>query len=155
MTLLINGILYVIKLVISFFISIIFHELGHAFFVKIFKGKVKGLGIGMFGKTLFEFKGFYIKKDVLLGSIKWDLPVNIKEYQLILVYLGGPLFNLITGLVFWIFGNPEYKYYYDGIMVISFNLALFNLFPFYFPSSSSSYPVKSDGRGILDVFENR
>jgi hypothetical protein len=150
LTLLDNDFFNLIHLVIAFFMSIIIHELGHAFFVKIFRGKVNGLGIGMFGETFYEFKRFYIKKDFYRGSIMWELPINIKDYQLILVYFGGPLFNLITGLVCWIFGNPEYKYYYDLIMNISFVMAFINLLPFYHSSS-----MKSDGRGILDVFKER
>ncbi|WP_400247673.1 hypothetical protein AB3U99_11360 [Niallia sp. JL1B1071] len=135
---------------ISYILVTIIHELGHAFFVRIYGGEVKGIGFGK-GDILIKIGKFYIKRNsLIMGSIEWKLPIIQMKYKYIMIYLGGIIFNLLTGTLIWIFGNEQYADYYRNVIVFSYLIALFSLIPFKFPDNS-----ESDGLKVLHILMNK
>lgn len=90
-----------------FFGSIICHELGHAFFIKIFNQKFISLELNFFGGRI----------DCVLSSSK---------FKTFIIYSGGIIVNIIICLLSNNFGKySKFIYDYNMLMVI------FNLLPIY------------------------
>lgn len=121
--------------------------MGHAFFVRIYGGEIKGLGFGE-GEVLIKVKKFFVKRKlILMGRIEWKLPINLTSYKYILIYLGGIIFNIITGTLVWIFGNVEYADYYRNFIIFSYLVSFCSLVPFKYSPNTDS-----DGLKVLNIF---
>ena len=126
------------------------HELGHGFFVKLFRGEIIRIGFGT-GENIFKIKKFHIGSRLKwLGYIQFNFPEKISLNKEILVLLGGVLFNFITGLVIWMLVS-----YYDiastllGLSItISFMMVIINLLPLTFSDGTVS-----DGKQILTLLK--
>jgi Zn-dependent protease len=131
-------------------IAVLIHELGHAFFVKLFGEKIISIGFGT-GEKIVQIKKFYVAKDsILFGKIRWDRSSELNVYQSFFLYFGGILFNILTGTILWIFGDVTYAYIYKPFIFLSYYMALFNLVPFKFRDGRDS-----DGLLILKLFKSR
>jgi len=94
-----------------FFLCIILHELGHLFFVLIFKQKINHLSINIFG-----------------GELNCNLK-GLSALQMFLINIGGIIVNIII-LFFSKFFTPYYKniiYYYNLLLIIFNALPIFPL----------------------------
>ena len=141
-----------ITFLISLYICIILHELGHLLTAKLVKCKVEVFSIG-FGKELFSFKykgtkyrfallplGGYNKLEHELDYCrsKNALP-NLSYTKKLLIILAGCFINIITGLIVGFIGLKisSYNLFYFGL--ISTILGITNLLPF--PALDGSYPI--------------
>ena len=92
---------YTIALFIFQPLNVLIHEVGHAFFIKAFGGKVFKIEIGV-GEPLLNVGIIQINKQFFLyGLCRCEYnqkdPVSLKEkVKLSLIALGGITFNLIT-----------------------------------------------------------
>lgn len=110
-------------------ISIIFlictiHELGHVFFIKLFKYEIASV-------ELFPFGGFTTTNKKINSSINKDLIINI----------GGILFQLIFIITLIIFKNRFNIITYNLYINYNFMLIIFNLLPI----------IPLDGNNILHL----
>lgn len=122
----INFMMYIIYLPIV----IIIHELGHAAFVMLFGKEVKEISLG-FGEDLFKIKKFVVKRNGWwTGYCSWENLDSLAWYKKILIFLGGIIFNIVTGTLVWIFGDVQYADWYRTFIIVSYWSALFNLLPF-------------------------
>ena len=101
-----------IKNIIIIFILCLVHELGHVFFIKLFKYRIVSI-------ELFPFGGFTIIDKKINTSINKD----------ILISFGGILFQLITFLVVYLFKDAFNNITYNLIIYYNFILMMFNLIP--------------------------
>lgn len=141
----------IIQLLVSIYICIVLHELGHLLTAKAVKCKVDVFSIG-FGKELFSFTfgetkyrfallplGGYNKlaNELEYCRNKTALP-NLSYCKKLLVLLSGCIINIVTGLIAYFVGIrlENYNLYYFG--VISTILGLTNLLPI--PALDGSYP---------------
>jgi len=144
-TLLVN----IVYLVIYYPCVTFIHECGHAFFIKLFGGKINYIGFGE-GDTLIKYKKFRIgKTDWFAGRIYFEFRNRVTTQKMILVYLGGPLINLLSATLIWIFGNEEWAYLYRGYIIFSYLIGIASLIPFEFKSG-----IKSDGLQVLNLFKS-
>ena len=128
----------------------IIHEIGHAIFVKIFGGKIIYIGFGE-GDSLLEYKKFKIgKREWFSGRIYFEFKSKITTQKMILLYLGGPLINILSATLIWIFGNTEWADLYRGYIIFSYLIGIVSLVPFKFNSG-----MKSDGLQILNLMSGR
>lgn len=140
--------LIVITLLIFPFIALI-HELGHAFFLKLFGGRVKEFAIGN-GDVLWKGNVFYIKTAYFAGGrVKAEDIGVLNKNQKVLFYIGGVLFNLvsalashvITGFEFFVFRN-----YLDSFIFVSYLNVLINLIPL------NTVVGATDGKQIVNLY---
>lgn len=92
-----------------FFGCIILHELGHLFFIKLFKQKAGKLNITIFGGQLECYIG------------------NISNIKILLINLGGIMMNLFIIYFARFFSG----YYYQVVLNYNYLLIIFNLLPIY------------------------
>ena len=118
------------SLFVAFPVSMFIHELGHAFFVRVFGGKVTGIGFGYHNEhILFRWGKFYVSRDRLFeGRTYWEFE-GMTVGQRLFISMGGILFNVITASALWGFGNPAYADFYRGIIIFSYFIALIALLP--------------------------
>lgn len=104
------------KRVILSFLIIITHEIGHIFFLKIFKVYIEKLTIYPFG-----------------GLIKTNKLINFSPIKELLISLGGILNQSILYLIFFCFykNNIINIYTYNLFLNINTSLILFNIIPIY------------------------
>ena len=141
-----------ILFLISLYITIISHELGHLLTAKMFKCKVEIFSIG-FGKELFSFNykgtkyrlalfplGGYNKLNHELDYCrnKNVLP-NLPYHKKLFIILSGCFINIIIGTIAFFLGRYllNYNLFYFGW--ISLALGITNLIPF--PGLDGSYPI--------------
>ena len=142
----------IIIFLVSFYVCIILHELGHLLTAKLVKCHVEVFSIG-FGKELFSFKykktkyrfallpfGGYNKLEHELDYCrsKHALP-NLPYTKKLLILLSGCVINIITGLIALYFGL---KFNIYGLYLfgwISSSLGIINLLPI--PALDGSYPI--------------
>ena len=140
---------FILTLLLMPFIVFI-HELGHGFFVKLFRGQINRIGFGT-GKSVFQIKKFHIGSQFkLFGYIHYTFSKKISLSKEILVLLGGVIFNFMTGIVIWLLIS-----YYDiastllGLSItISFVMVIINLLPMTFSDGT-----ESDGKQILTLLK--
>lgn len=115
------------KIYIYFFISILIHEIAHILVAKIFKMKLKNLRVSIFG-----------------ASLEIERTIKNKKIKRILMYLAGPLSNLIVAvLIKYININEEEKI---KILYTNLSLCIFNLLPI----------IPLDGGNILrEILKNK
>lgn len=114
-----------LKIYIYFFISILIHEISHIFIAKIFKIKLKNLRVSIFG-----------------ASLEIEKTINNKQIKKILMYLAGPISNLLVVILMqYININEQEK---NIIIYTNLSLFIFNLLPI----------IPLDGGNILkEIFQ--
>lgn len=115
---------YIKNISIIFFICII-HELGHILFIKLFKYKVISIEILPFG-------GFTTIDKKINSSINKDL----------IIAFGGVFFQIILGILIYIFKNYFNIITYNLIIKYNIVLIIFNLIPI----------IPLDGNNIVHLF---
>lgn len=99
-----------LKIYIYFFISILIHEIAHIMVAKIFKIKLKNLRVSIFG-----------------ASLEIEKKIRNKKIKKILMYLAGPISNLILAILIQYANiNEEEKI---KIIYTNLSLCIFNLLP--------------------------
>jgi len=101
-----------IKNITIIFAICLFHELGHVFFIKLFKYKVVSIEILPFG-----------------GFTTIDKKINTSINKDILIAFGGIFFQLILLIIIYIFKNSFNIITYNLIINYSLILIFFNLIP--------------------------
>ncbi|MCM3356594.1 site-2 protease family protein [Psychrobacillus sp. FSL K6-4046] len=139
---------FVIITLFIFPVIALIHELGHAFFLKLFGGAVKEFAIGN-GNVLWKKNVFFIKTAYFAGGRV--VPENIEilsKNKKMFFYLGGVLFNLLsaltlhflTGYEFFVFRN-----YLDSFIFVSYLNVIINLIPLV------TVIGPTDGKQIIDL----
>lgn len=121
---LLASLLRILEFILALGVLIFMHELGHYLFSKLFKIEVEEFGFGFPPRMLRLFKlgeteftlnwipfGAFVRPK---GENDPDIPGGMgsaRPYQRLLILLGGPLFNIVTGillfsLVFTLAGAP-------------------------------------------------
>ena len=118
------------KEIVIIYLIIFIHELGHVFMSLLFKWKIKKI-------TLYPFGGI----------TKYDEVIDKKLYEEFIIYIFGPLFQV---LFFFIISTLHNKYYINDNTFYVFknyhySILLFNLLPI----------VPLDGSKILNIFFNK
>ena len=124
------------KFFFSFFLVLpivtLVHQLGHMFFARLFGGRVN-VHIGT-GKVLTKIGPLHIRRLYFYDG--WCEYVTIAKkkirWQLILVYLGGSIFNLASILIVngWVLMNGmEEGIFVYQFVYFSFYFLFFSLFP--------------------------
>ena len=118
------------KEIIIIYLIIFIHELGHIFMSILFKWKITKI-------TLYPFGGI----------TKYDEVIDKNLYEEFIIYIFGPLFQIVLFLIITILHN---KYYIsDNTFYIfknyHYSILLFNLLPI----------VPLDGSKLLNVFFNK
>ena len=146
---LINFVMYIIYIPIV----IIIHELGHALFVVLFGKEVREIQLG-FGKDLFRIKKFVVKRSIGWngGYCSWENIDSLAWYKKILIFLGGIILNLVTATLVWIFGDVQYADWYRSFIILSYFIAVINLFPFKFKSNITK--IESDGLQCIKLLNS-
>jgi membrane-associated protease RseP (regulator of RpoE activity) len=142
----------ILTFLVSLYICIIFHELGHLFAAKIVKCKVEVFSIG-FGKELFSFNykgtkyriallplgGYNKLKDELTCSRSKYAFTNLKYRDKLFIVCSGCVINIFMGLVAFNLGTHflNYNLYYFGWLSLA--LGISNLLPI--PALDGSYPI--------------
>jgi len=138
------GTLFVIIPIIT-----IIHEIGHAFFISLFKGRVTQISIGK-GRKLVKLGIFTFYTYFFMGGYCHSEPPK-KEYtfiQSILVTIGGIIFNLISaGIVGYLssYKLGSYNNLLDAFVFWSLTLSLITIIPIKIGSTSS------DGRMLFKL----
>ena len=141
---------FIIALFIFPFIALI-HESGHAFFLKLFGGKINEFTIGM-GDIAWKKNRFVLRKAYFAGG--WIIPGNLEvlsKYQKIVYFSGGVIFNLLSALVLDLLTGYEFgtfRNYMDSFIFVSCLNVLINLIPFV------SINGLSDGKQIMGVLKD-
>ncbi|OOE14652.1 hypothetical protein [Fictibacillus arsenicus] len=143
------------KFFFSFFLVLpivtFIHEAGHLFFGKVTGGKVH-IHIGS-GNRLFKIGPCHIRKLYFWDG--WCEYENLKNHtrrHLVAVYLGGPLFTILSMLI--VNGLIHMEIIKAGIFTYQFVY-----FSFYFvffsliPINHNGYPT--DGKAAWDVMKQR
>jgi len=144
------------KFFFSFFLVMpivtIFHQLGHMFFARIFGGHVN-MHIGS-GKLLTKIGRLHIRRLYFYDG--WceyiALAKKEKRWQLILVYSGGSIFNLISillvnGLI--LMNEIEPGIFLYQFVYFSFYFVFFSLFPIWHGENPS------DGMAVLNLIRKK
>ena len=92
-----------------FFISIFIHEISHGIMGKIFGLKIKNISINFSGLSL-GFENF-----------------NISKIKKIIIYIVGPVINLIIAIILNYYNNEEYAF----LIICNLLLFTFNILPIY------------------------
>ena len=144
---LINFVMYIIYIPIV----IIIHELGHALFVVLFGKEVREIQLG-FGEDLFRIKKFVVKRSMgwSVGYCSWENIDSLAWYKKLLIFLGGIILNLLTATLVWIFGDVQYADWYRAFIVVSYFIAVINLFPF----KSNITKIDSDGLQCIKLLNS-
>lgn len=141
---------------LSFFIVLplvtILHQLGHMFFATLFGGKVN-MHLGT-GKVLFKIGPLHIRRLYFYeGYFEYVAIANRESrWQLILIYLGGSMFNilsilLLNGLILFREIDPNIFTY--QFVYFSFYFVFFSLFPVW----HGEYP--SDGMAVWNIIRKK
>lgn len=138
----------IITLLIFPFVALI-HEFGHAFFLKLFGGKVKEFSIGN-GDVLWTKDVFHIKKAYFAGGrVVAENIGDLNKNQRAAFTFGGVLFNflsaialhLITGYEFFVFRS-----YLDSFIFVSYLNVVINLIPL------NTVVGPTDGKQLVNLY---
>lgn len=135
------------------------HEAGHAFFVKLFGGKVATFAIGS-GKRIFRFKNFEIRERFAGGECIEDFSHTNKlnDTQWIWYALGGVMATFTVGIMLTFVLNhiqeETFLYNYLSVVRLLFIFDCFNLIPMKVKGypSDGLYIVKAIKRIIFKSF---
>lgn len=144
------------KFFFSFFLVMplvtIIHQMGHMLFAKIFGGQVN-MHIGS-GKVLAKMGPLHIRRLYFYDG--WceyiTLAEKDKRWQLILVYLGGSIFNLasiliLNGLI--LMNELEPGIFLYQFVYFSFYFLFFSLFPIWHGENPS------DGMAVWNLIRKK
>lgn len=110
------------------YVWVLLHEVVHILVSKFYNIKINKLNLHVTGANISSNNIDYLKDN-----------------QKIILYLSGPLFNLICSIIFFVIGR-YYNFNWIKICItINFALGIFNLLP--------SYPL--DGGRILEIIINK
>lgn len=109
------------------------HEIGHAIFILLFKGKIKTISIGK-GATIFTIGKIEIKKKFWYGGLclSEDSFSKLSIVSRILIILGGILMNIFFAIIFYylhLITKGQISIYYMTYSVLNFMYAVKNLIP--------------------------
>ena len=110
------------------YVWVILHELIHIMVAKFLKIRINRLEVHITGSR------------ILSGNVE-----HLFENGKLILYLCGPLFNLICGGVFFLISRYYKLELFKACMIINFGLGMFNLLP--------AYPL--DGGRILEIIINK
>ena len=98
------------------FIILVVHELGHFFLMKVMNIEVNSITIYPYG-----------------GMIKSNMLVNTNSFKVILISLGGILYQLLLWIIIYILFNIGLvnSFYYDLFFKYNLYIIIFNLIPIY------------------------
>lgn len=136
---------------IVYFVSIIFHEMGHLVFG--LKAKLSFVSFNVYKYTFYmENNKLKVKKDTIIPGImgycnmKFDKGKKYSKKSTILYMLGGVIFNLILVIISIILmvctSNIYLKYFYILIIAINSYLAIYNAIPAVAKSGVTSDALK-------------
>jgi len=132
--------------------------MGHVFFIKLFKGKVRELKLGM-GKPDIKIGTVNITRYYFhLYCYRYEMGYDgyvvseVKVYKKVLIHLGGIISNVIMILFLSIvlnigIINPN-KYLYEIFFVLVYSIVI-NIAPF------SSEGMNSAGKNIFNILKDR
>lgn len=141
---------FAILLLIILPFSILIHELGHAFFAKVFGAEITKICIGT-GRKLLGFKKFEIRIGFCFGGeciFTYIKKNNI--FSRILVHLGGVLFNAISAalLYFILILHLLPSTFITNIFILTqVYMLILNLLPFTIKG------LDTDGKLVLQLFK--
>lgn len=143
---------YIVALFIFQPLSVLIHELGHAFFAKLFGGKIVKLEIGI-GEPLFSLEKFQLNKYFfIMGYCSYES--NLTEQnriKLSLIALGGVFFNLATIVMLILIKlYTDHSHFLDGYFFgFTGILVLFSIIPVtYFTGDIS------DGKWLIKIWKH-
>lgn len=140
----------IIGLFVFPFIAFI-HETGHAFFLKLFGGKVNEFSIGN-GKIRWKKNNFNIRTAYFAGGRV--VPNNIElmnTSQKSFFFLGGVIFNLISALILDMITGYEFgvfRHYLDSFIFVSYLNVFINLVPL------TTTFGETDGKKLIELYKN-
>ncbi|KAA0957579.1 hypothetical protein FQ085_05845 [Planococcus sp. ANT_H30] len=139
----------IIGLFIFPFVAFI-HEIGHAFFLKLFGGKINGFSIGN-GKILWKKNNFNIRNAYFAGGRVVPNTINgMSTTQKSFFFLGGVLFNLISALVLDVTTGYElgvFRHYLDSFIFVSYLNVFINLVPL------TTIFGDTDGKKLVELYK--
>ncbi|WCK57449.1 site-2 protease family protein (plasmid) [Aneurinibacillus sp. Ricciae_BoGa-3] len=143
------------RLIVSCLFVITIHEMGHAFVIALFKGKINKISIGM-GREIIRFKKLSIGVKFYHGEVNWDASApHINNIQKFFILIAGALPTLVA--VILLFSSVDFH---------SILLEMKELKPFHFVEAFvlvamlnlvNYIPVKklgTDGYLIKTLFQN-
>jgi len=141
---------------LSFFLVLplvtIIHQLGHMFFAKLFGGRVN-MHIGT-GKVLAKMGPLHIRRLYFYDGWCEYIALSKKDsrWQLILIYLGGSIFNiggilLLNGLI--LVREIEPTIFTYQFVYFSFYFVFFSLFPVW----HGEHP--NDGMAVWNIIRKK
>ncbi|MDG5473548.1 site-2 protease family protein [Jeotgalibacillus sp. ET6] len=137
----------IITLFIFPFIAFI-HESGHAFFIKVFGGKISEFAIGI-GDVLWQKNMFVINKAYFAGGRVVTATEDLfSKSQKVFILLGGVIFNLISALALDLYTGYDFfvfRNYLDSFIFVSYLNVFINLIPF------TTINGKSDGKKLVEL----
>ncbi|MFD1608491.1 site-2 protease family protein [Oceanobacillus luteolus] len=142
---------------VAFFIfqplNVFIHELGHAFFVKIYGGTIQKIEIGI-GEHLFRIGKVQINKQFfIMGLCRYDIDSsNLNKFRLAFIALGGVIFNLMTILLLIAIKlYTDHHHFLDGYFFgFTGVLILSALIPVTYPTG-----YDSDGRWLINILKDK
>lgn len=148
---------YVIALFIFQPLNVFIHEIGHAFFVKIFGGNVFKIEVGI-GEPLIRIGSVQVNKQFFMFGIcrceytPTDPSLLFEKVKLSFIALGGVIFNLMT--IFILIAvklNTTHNHFLDGYFFgFTGFLILSAIIPLtYFTGS------KSDGLVLVNIWRRK
>ncbi|CAM3313908.1 site-2 protease family protein [Filibacter tadaridae] len=123
---------FIVIALFIFPIIALIHESGHAFFLKIYGGKISDFSIGN-GDIFWSKNNFNIRKAYFLGGKV--TPENLEvlsKYQKTLFILGGVVFNFLSALILHLLTDYEFlvfRSYIDSFIFVSYLNVVINLIP--------------------------
>lgn len=121
----------IIGLFIFPFIALI-HEIGHAFFLKIFGGKITEFSIGN-GSVLWKKNNFNIRNAYFAsGRVVPNSIETMNTFQKSFFFLGGVIFNVISALLLHVITGYDFgvfRHYLDSFIFVSYLNVFINLIP--------------------------
>ncbi|ALS78769.1 site-2 protease family protein [Planococcus kocurii] len=139
----------IIGLFIFPFVAFI-HETGHAFFLKLFGGKINEFSIGN-GKILWKKNNFNIRNAYFAGGRVVPNTINwMSTTQKSFFFLGGVLFNLISALVLDVTTGYElgvFRHYLDSFIFVSYLNVFINLVPL------TTIFGDTDGKKLVELYK--
>ncbi|MDP5274150.1 site-2 protease family protein [Chengkuizengella axinellae] len=134
---------------LSVFLVHLVHELGHAYFAKLFGAKVNEISIGT-GPAMIHIKKLTFRLGLLLGGYcYWEEKHNLSVVRISIIHLGGIIFNLISAsFILMLMSTFQFPGYKDFLMFVlySYALVILNGIPYRFGL------IKSDGWQVIEIF---
>ncbi|MEO4052576.1 site-2 protease family protein [Solibacillus sp. CAU 1738] len=129
------------------------HEFGHATFVKLFKGNINIISLGV-GNEIFRFKKLSIRKNEWWrGYCGWNIG-KLESWKEILILLGGFIFNISSATIIWIFADTQYADWYRSFIYLSYAIGFFSIYPYKMQHPIRDEELESDGLQCLNLIKS-